>query len=383
MTIQVALRGQGTQAIPQALPIQGVECATAAFVGVAHQGPFVSVAVESQLQFEAFFGASASLAGRDAPNYLWHAVKGFFDNGGRTVHVTRLRTVDPDDIEVEEHALAQALDALQANREAVLLCAPGVRLVQGHERLCEMLLQHCETQGWRFALLDPPPGVAPKQARALRERLRSGHGALYYPWIAVRSAFASEANDDTVLVPPSGHVAGLYADSDDQPGTHKVPANLPLAGALTLERPIDDGDYGALALLAVNCLRSPPSRGGVWVWGARTLGEDSEANFVAVRRYLLYLHKSLERGLEWVRYQPNGELLWDEIGRVVSDYLFREWRMGALMGASAQEAYFVRCDRSSLPYADLEAGRAVVQLGVALVKPAQFVHLRLALQPQV
>jgi phage tail sheath protein FI len=382
MTMQIAGTAQGAPAIARAQPIQGVDGSVAAFLGVARQGPYVSVAVQSLVQFEAYFGEGASAEGWPAPNYLWHAVKGFFDNGGGTVHVTRLRTVDRDGIEVDERALAQALDALQGDQEAALLCAPGVRLVQGHERLCQMLLRHCEAQRWRFALLDTPSGLAPVQACALRERLRSGHGALYYPWIAVRSAVSSNANDDTVLVPPSGHLAGLYADSDDQPGTHKAPANLPLSGALTLERPIGDGEYGALAPLAINCLRSQPGGRNVWVWGARTLSDDSESSFVAVRRYMLYLQKSIEHGLQWVHLQPTGERLWDEIAQAVSDFLYREWRSGALMGSSAQDAFFVRCERSSLPRADLEAGRSVVQIGVALVEPGQFVHLRLALQAQ-
>jgi hypothetical protein len=120
----------------------------------------------------------------------------------------------------------------------------------------------------------------------------------------------------------------------------------------------------------------------VWVWGARTLGEDRQSNFVAVRRYLLYLQRSIERGLDWVRFRPNGEPLWGEIAHAVSEFLHREWRSGALMGASAQEAYFVRCDRGSLPQAGLDTAGAVVQLGVALVEPSRYVQLRLVLQAQ-
>jgi phage tail sheath protein FI len=372
MNVQPAGHPNAAPAALAPLAIEGVEGGTAAFLGFARQGPSVSVCARSLPQYEAFFGARRD----DAPDYLWYAVKGFFDNGGRAVHVTRVRTLDADAACADEHALAQALDALAANRDAALLCAPGVRLAQGHERLCRMLLAHCEALGWRFALLDTPAGATPDAARALRDSLRSEHGALYYPWIEVPGA------DGRTLVPPSGHLAGLYADSDDQPGTHKAPANLPVAGALALERPIGDDDYGALAPHSVNCLRSPPNRRGVWVWGARTLGEDRQSNFVAVRRYLLYLQRSIERGLDWVRFRPNGEPLWDEIACAVSDFLHREWRRGALMGASAQEAYFVRCDRGSLPQAGLDTAGAVVQLGVALVEPSHYVQLRLVLQAQ-
>jgi len=391
MATRLASMAPAAHVAPQPRPIEGVDGSAAAFLGIARQGPFASVAVESLAQFEAFFGGGTALSGTGVPgvpgvygvpNYLWHAVQGFFDNGGRRVHVTRLRTLDPDGIQVDESPLARALDALQADQEPALLCAPGVRLAQGHERLCHLLLRHCEARGWRFALLDTPANLEPEQAHALRERLSSDHGALYYPWIAVRCAAGSRDEGGTLLVPPSGHLAGLYADSDDQPGTHKAPANLPLAGALSLERPIADDDYGALALRAVNCLRSPPGGRGVWVWGARTLGTQTESSYVAVRRYMQHLQKSLERGLDWARFQPNGERLWSEITQAVSDFLFREWRLGALMGATAEEAFFVRCDRGAVTYADLEAGRAVLQIGVALVSPAKFVQLRLALQAQ-
>lgn len=383
MATQLARAQPVSPATARTMPIQGVDGSVAAFLGIAAQGPFVSVAVESLDQFEAFFGDSASIAG--APSFLWHAVRGFFDNGGRCVHVTRLRTVQPDRGEVDEGALAQALEALRANQEAALLCAPGVRLTQGHERLCEMLLRHCEAQGWRFALLDTPADTDPMQARALRDRLQSDHGALYYPWIAVRAPAGSETTQDqnaTVLVPPAGHLAGLYADSDDQPGTHKAPANLPLAGALSLERPIADGDYGALAPLAINCLRMPPRGRGVWVWGARALSDDVALSHVAVRRYMLYLQKSLERGLQWAVVEAGREPLWAEVGEAVSDFLYREWRTGALMGATAEEAFFVRCDRSTMTQADIDAGPAVLQIGVALVAPSRFVTLRIAPQTQ-
>ena len=270
-------------------PIRGLAGSTAAFLGVARAGPFAAAPVESLRQFEAGYGDAADSArdGAGAPNYLWHAVKGFFDNGGGRVYVTRLQG---DASEVDERALAEALRGLEANEEVSLLCAPGVRLAQGHAQLCNLLLRHCERTSGRFALLDTPPGAAPDAARALRGHLQSDRGALYYPWIAVQVAAPIGAADAAgIVVPPSGHLAGLYADSDDQPGIHKAPANLPIAGALGLERPVGDADYGRLAPLGVNCLRSPPGRRGAWVWGARTLGTDSGWNYVAVCRYLLYL----------------------------------------------------------------------------------------------
>ncbi|HXV06662.1 MAG TPA: phage tail sheath subtilisin-like domain-containing protein, partial [Burkholderiales bacterium] len=308
--------------------------------------------------------ADSARDGAGAPNYLWHAVKGFFDNGGGRVYVTRLQG---DASEVDERALAEALRGLEANEEVSLLCAPGVRLAQGHAQLCNLLLRHCERTSGRFALLDTPPGAAPDAARALRGHLQSDRGALYYPWIAVQAAAPIGAADAAgIVVPPSGHLAGLYADSDDQPGIHKAPANLPIAGALGLERPVGDADYARLAPLGVNCLRSPPGRRGAWVWGARTLGTDSGWNYVAVCRYLLYLRKALEHGLRWVHAQPGSGRLWEDVTALVSEFLYREWRMGALMGGTPAEAYAVQCQPG--------AGRATLAVGVALVQPADFVR---------
>ena len=360
------------------MPIRGLAGSTAAFLGVARTGPLGAAPVESLREFEAGYGDAADIArngSSSAPNFLWHAVRGFFDNGGRRVYVTRLQGTQRDPTEVEQHALVEALHGLESNEEVSLLCAPGVRLAQGHAQLSELLLQHCERASGRFALLDTPPGAAPDAARALRRQLRSDRGALYDPGISVQALAPAPAGDIArIAVPPSGHLAGLYADSDDQPGIHKAPANLPIAGALGLERPIDDGDYGDLAPLGVNCLRSPPGRRGAWVWGARTLGADSDWNYVAVCRYLLYLRKALEHGLRWVTDQPGSGRLWEDVTALVWEFLYREWRMGALMGATPGEAYAVQCRPGAQSQAEAVASRATLAVGVALVQPADFVR---------
>ena len=360
------------------VPIRGLAGSTAAFLGIASAGPFAAVPVESLPEFESGYGDGAGIArgyGTSVPNFLWHAVKGFLDNGGQRVYVTRLKTTERDAGQVDQRALAEALRGLEGNDEASLLCAPGVRLVQGHARLCDLLLRHCERTSGRFALLDTPAGTAPDEARALRRLLQSDRGALYYPWIAVDAAAPAGAGAAAAIaVPPSGHLAGLYADSDDQPGIHKAPANLPIAGALGLERPIGDGDYGELAPLGVNCLRSPPGRRGAWVWGARTLGADAAWNYVAVCRYLLYLRRALEHGLRWVTVQPGSSRLWEDVTALVSEFLYREWRMGALMGATPAEAYAVQCHTGAMNRATAAAVRATLAIGVALVQPAEFVR---------
>lgn len=366
--------------MPQPGAITGADGSVAAFLGVAATGPIgVGAPLSNLAEFEAAYGDGHSLAPKrpdPAPNYLWHAAQGFFDNGGRRLIVVRIQsTSDP---QVDEGAVGNALTELGANQEVSLVCAPGLGLEQGHRQLCGMLLLHCDAAPGRFALLDTPRNASSKAAVSLRGALRSDNGALYYPWIAVQAPQVSphEERRETILVPPSGHLAGLYADNDDQPGTHKAPANLPLAGALALERSIGDGDYAELAPASVNCLRSPPGRVGVWVWGARTLSAELDWNYVAVRRYTLYLERSLHRGLTRTRSEANDERLWARTSAVVSDFLFREWRMGALMGGKPDEAFRVRCDRSTMTQADIDAGRMVVLVGIALLQPSEFLFLR-------
>ena len=179
-----------------------------------------------------------------------------------------------------------------------------------------------------------------------------------------------------IELPPSGAVCGIYARSDVQRGVWKAPANETVSGALGLQRDVRFGEQEVLNPLGINCIRSLPNR-GIRVWGARTLSSDPEWKYVNIRRYFLYLENSIDRGTQWAVFEPNGEALWANIRNTVFDFLYNEWVSGALLGTKPEDAFFVRCDRSTMTQNDLDNGRLICLIGVAAVKPAEFVIFRI------
>jgi uncharacterized protein len=179
-----------------------------------------------------------------------------------------------------------------------------------------------------------------------------------------------------VALPPSGFVAGVYARTDIERGVWKAPANQTVAGALRLQRDVRFGEQEVLNPLGINCIRALPNR-GIRVWGARTTSSDPEWKYVNVRRYFLYLEASIDRGTQFAVFEPNGERLWANIRNTISDFLYNEWVSGALLGKTPKQAFFVRCDRSTMTQNDLDNGRLVCLIGVAVLKPAEFVIFRI------
>jgi phage tail sheath protein FI len=179
----------------------------------------------------------------------------------------------------------------------------------------------------------------------------------------------------TINVPPAGFIAGIYAHTDVQRGVHKTPANTPVLGALRFAQEINQFQQELLNPSGINCLRSFPGRGHQ-VWGGRTLSDDPEWKYVNVRRYFLYLERSIEKSTQWAVFEPNGERLWENVRNTVDGFLFNEWRNGRLLG-SEKTAWFVRCDRSTMTQNDLDNGRLICEVGVAALKPAEFVVFRI------
>ena len=243
----------------------------------------------------------------------------------------------------------------------------------------QLLIGHAETRrSYRIAVLDTPPRLEPDGVRTLKSRIDSKYAALYYPWIRVANPVAGtdpQAPREMDL-PPSGFVCGIYARNDIQRCVHKAPANETVTGALGLQREVRFGEQEVLNPLGINCIRTLPNR-GIRVWGARTISSDPEWKYVNVRRYFLYLEASIDRGTQWAVFEPNGERLWANIRSTVSDFLYNEWVNGALLGATPKEAFFVRCDRSTMTQNDLDNGRLICLVGVAALKPAEFVIFRI------
>lgn len=238
------------------------------------------------------------------------------------------------------------------------------------------MIAHCELMGNRVAILDPPPGMNAQQIKEWRvdkARYDSKYATLYWPWIKV----FDPATRATQYVPPSGHVAGIWGRNDDTRGVHKAPANEVIRGAVELETQITKNEHGLLNPQGINCIRAFPGA-GIRVYGARTLSSDPAWRYLNVRRLFNFLEESILNGTQWVVFEPNDDALWARIRRTISDFLVNQWRAGALFGLTPDEAFFVKCDRETNPSQGIDAGEVVCQIGVAPVKPAEFVVFRLS-----
>lgn len=238
------------------------------------------------------------------------------------------------------------------------------------------MLTHCELMGNRMAILDTPGGLTAQEASDWRMKTAgydSKFGVLYWPWIQMFDPTTGK----NVSFPPSGHVAGLWSRNDDTRGVFKAPANEVVLGAVGVDYAATRPEMDMLNPQGVNSIKSFPGR-GIRVWGARTLSSDAEWRYVNVRRYFNYLEESILQGTQWAVFEPNDENLWGRIRRTISAFLVMEWRSGALFGATPQEAFFVKCDGENNTAESIDLGMVIVEVGVAPVKPAEFVIFRLS-----
>jgi phage tail sheath protein FI len=277
-------------------------------------------------------------------------------------------------------AYIAALAALAKIDDIAIVAAPGASAYVSRDAIRNALISHAEGRRmYRIAVLDTDSGLNAGAARDARATIDSKYAALYYPWVVIANPNARPGRDDIpreIALPPSGFLCGIYARNDIERGVHKAPANEVVRGALRFERDISFGEQEMLNPLGVNCLRFFPGR-GYRVWGARTASSDPEWKYVNVRRYFNYLEASIDRSTQWAVFEPNGERLWANIRETIASFLYNEWRNGALLGAKAEDAYFVRCDRSTMTQNDLDNGRLVCLIGVAALKPAEFVIFRI------
>ncbi len=273
---------------------------------------------------------------------------------------------------------------LEAVDEITMLAVPdlmsayqqGAIDAEGVQAVHVAMIAHCELMGDRMAILDPPPGLSPQRIKEWRTDgggYDSKYAALYYPWPKV----FDPSTGTNIHVPPSGHMAGIWARNDDTRGVHKAPANEGIRGAVALQTQITKAEHDLLNPLGVNCLRSFPGR-GLRVWGARTLSSDPAWRYLNVRRLFNYLEELILNGTQWVVFEPNDDALWARIRRTIGAFLVTEWRKGSLFGLTPDEAYYVKCDRETNPAEGIDAGQVICEVGVAPVKPAEFVIFRLA-----
>jgi phage tail sheath protein FI len=276
------------------------------------------------------------------------------------------------------------VEGLEVLDDVTMVCVPDLMTTMPGEKLDltmvkavqSMMIAHCEHMGDRVAILDAPPDMNPQEIKKWRMETAgfdSSYAALYYPWVKVMDP----ATDTQVNMPPSGHIAGLWARNDNTRGVHKAPANEVLMGITGLVYQTTKGEQDTLNPIGVNCIRSFPGR-GIRVWGARTLSSNPSWRYINVRRLFNYVEKSIENGTQWVVFEPNNRKLWARVNRDVSAFLRGVWRDGALFGSSPAEAFYVKVDDELNPSESRDLGRLIIEIGMSPVKPAEFVIFRIS-----
>jgi uncharacterized protein len=394
---------------PAARPIAGVGTSTAGFIGVAPNGVIMPaqpgkfqtnadntpkldtnnqplplpyplaeagkpILLTSWEQFKNALGnfqavpQGSTITDTDLTAYhqLQQAVYGFFNNGGTRCWVIRVAAstdlADPSPL----------LNQLAAIDEITIVAVPGAVTSAQHTAI----LTHCFNLKDRVAILDgvqAPATLTPTAIAPVGPSVAGSYGAVYFPWIQVFDPITKEP----LTVPPSGHIAGIYARSDSNRGVFKAPANEPMIGVLDTEVRLSKGDQDGLNPEGINVIRT--FNGTVKVWGARTRADaaNSEFRYISTRRFFNFLRESIDQGTQFVVFEPNSPALWQRITRSVSDFLLTQWQAGALFGETPQQAFFVKCDAETNPPNVRELGQVVTEIGVAIVKPAEFVIFRI------
>lgn len=413
-------------------PIQAMGTSMAAFIGITSEAsrkkidletgkrvvvePLLNkpVLITSWTQFVDVFGDFVPNA------YLPDAVYGYFANGGGACYVTSLRAVNetgqppakrraarsgegdaapqPEAVEpvapsfspltisevVGDPGARTGLGGLEPLDQIRLVLCPDVMVgfdgsEQARQRVRDIqkaIAEHCQRMMYRFAVLDAPPGLNAQQALEWRRflNLDTSYAAMYYPWIKVPDL--SGEGKTNKLAPPSGHVVGVYNRSDTERGVFKAPANEVIMGAVDLELNLSRLEQDTLNPEGVNCLRAFPGR-GIRVWGARTLSSNTAWTYINVRRLFIMVESSIDAGLQWVVFEPNDTNLWSKVSRDVTAFLRIIWRGGALFGSTPEQAFYVKCDEELNPPEVRDLGQLIIEVGLAPVKPAEFVIFRL------
>jgi uncharacterized protein len=392
--------GVYVEEVPSAVkPIAGVGTSTAGFIGVSANitgvwdpetrsgmpalptGPAYTQAAAGDAQplgswteFTQKFGDIQA-----ANQYLAHAVYGFFNNGGTRCWVIRVASVDD---------ASGAIDTFESIDEIAVVAAPlpGDTSATALNAVHTALVAHCQKMEDRFAILDSTRDIANDNLVISADDTGiwrpaanpRGYGAFYFPWVEVADPL--EPAGTRLAVPPCGHLAGIYARSDAQRGVHKAPANEVVMGVLDVHYPVSKILQGSLNPRGVNCIRN--FNGTVKVYGGRTLASDEQGdpewNYINVRRLFNFLRESIDEGTQWVVFEPNSPDLWARIRRNTTAFLTNVWRSGALLGATPEQAFYVRCDETTNPAEVRELGQVVTEIGVAVVKPAEFVIFRIS-----
>jgi uncharacterized protein len=396
--------GVYVEELPLIPTITGVGTSTAGFIGVVDdnvvmppdptdatgQAKLTVAPVEQPVKVFSFddytraFGSFQPWAAAATPpsnQNLVYSVFGFFLNGGSACWVARVKKL------TAVTDVSPVLGKFAAIDEIALVAAPGAPEVVQAE-----IIRHCADENLqdRFAIVDGLPNAAAITDVAIKGALdgtpegKSDYAALYFPYITVTNREPGpQKGPARIDLPPSGFVAGIYARVDNARGVHKAPANEDVRGAVAVARQITKREQGGVNLKGINVIRQ--LNGSILVWGARTLGSDdnTKIEYISVRRLLIFLRESIDEGTQFAVFEPNSPPLWATIIRSVTGLLTQEWRDGALFGVVPEQAFYVKCDASTNPPAIRDRGRVITEVGVAPVKPAEFVIFRIAQFPEI
>jgi len=274
-------------------------------------------------------------------------------------------TGKPED---RDNAPEQGLAALALDpyREVSLVYSPNAP-----NAVAQAIISHCENARFRFAVVDCQKTMnLDFEPRTTIQDTK--YGAFYYPWIRISDPQTGARKE----VPPGGHVLGIYARSDSERGVFKAPGNEIVRGAIELTVDTDDGKQEGLNPRGINAIRQFPGR-GIRLWGVRTLSSDGLWKYVSVRRLFIFLERSIYESTQWVVFEPNDDKLWARVIDTIRLFLRAQWRAGALFGRTEQEAFFITCDRTTMTQDDILNGRLICEIGIAPVRPAEFVIFRI------
>ncbi|ESQ15770.1 MAG TPA: phage tail sheath family protein [Chromatiaceae bacterium] len=283
--------------------------------------------------------------------------------------------VTATEYEGDEDHPKTGLKSLEDLEEISIIAAPGSSHSTGVDTgtdVWRLLIAHCERMRYRVAVLDSQNDQLITEVRANRSTIDTTRAGLYYPWVQI----ADPVTERDIYLPPSGFVTGIFARNDIERGVHKAPANEVLRLAKSLQININTSQQEVLNPDGVNVIRFFEGR-GFRLWGARTTTSDPEWKYMNVRRYFAYLERSIEKGTQWAVFENNGRTLWSNVRSTIEDFLFNEWKEDHLAGATPEQAFFVRCDRSTMTQNDIDNGRMICLIGVAPLRPAEFVIFRI------
>ncbi|MFC9620133.1 phage tail sheath family protein [Streptomyces sp. NPDC056930] len=355
--------------------ITGAGTSTPAFLGELPGAPSGPTQVGSWREFrERFLAAEKDGAKALKDSFLPAAVEGFFANGGKTCFIVGTA---PGQDRVAAYRGSESdstgLAGLEYFSDVQIVVVPDLWNSQDDApAVAQAVAQHCVKMGNRMALLHTEQGLSAAEATKVPDILglddtEQQFTAVYYPWVEVRSG------EGLLEVPPVGHVAGVWGRVDADRGVFKASASQNLRGALSIPTLLTDNEHGELNEKGVNCLRTIAGQ-GIQVVGARTLSTEPDWTYINVRRLINYLSDSIRQSTTWAVFEPNDDRLWATLRSSVSQFLTDQWRQGALLGKSPDEAFYVICDESNNPPESVAGGHVICDIGVAPVRPSEFVH---------